>query len=132
MVDREKTVITFFALLSQALPIYLYTAVKGGIPVEDISVVLTSTTLAVVGLSIITILLSDHLKEKLTLKHYLEAPLLSTFFVTLMFFTGFFWLFVEVKPYISIETDFLWLFILSQILPIVILFIFITIFSSSE
>lgn len=132
MVDREKTVITFFALLSQALPTYLYTAVKGGIPVEDLSVVLTSSILAVIGLSVIASMLSDHLKKKLTLKHYLEAPLLSTFFVVLLFFTGFFWLFIEVKPYINLETDFMWLFTLSQIVPVVILFTFIMVLSSSE
>lgn len=132
MVKYDGLISAIFAFVSQLPLFYIYLSVKGEILMENVGILLASFILTMLGFSLLGFLLSDHLREILTPKHEAEATLLAILIITGLYFIGFFWLLVEIKAYVVIGETFIWGFITSQVVPIIILLLFVTILSSPE
>lgn len=132
---RDKTtfiplVLTSFAILSQIPLVYIYIAAEGVLYLESTVILLISSFLAIGGLYLLGIMLAEYLWKRITPKHEMEPPLLAAFSSLVLYFIGFFWMLMEVKPFSTPGETFLWAFVLSQLLPVVVLLLIVTILSS--
>ncbi len=133
MSDRSTfvpLVLTSFAILSQIPLIYIYIAAEGVLYLESTVILLISSFLAIGGFYLLGIMLAEYIWERITPKHEMEPPLLAAFSSLVLYFIGFFWLLFEVKPFSTAGETFIWYFVLSQLLPVVILLLIVAILSS--
>lgn len=128
----EDTIVITFMILAQIPPIYIFIEVKGGIYLEDVPILLTNFILTVAGLSLIGLMLSAYFRKTFTPKSIYEPPLLAVLSTHVIYFIGFFWVLLETKPYVSIEENFIWCFLLAQLLPLFFTLILVALLTSPE
>lgn len=132
MTRFERLILVIFATLSQIPPYLVFVGIKDQIELESLGVLLSSLGLSILGLYFLAFLLLQYLRGKLTPKNELELPLLAAFFTSLFYFIAFFWLIVEIKTYLTVGGNIIWLFPLAHLLPIVVSLVLVALFSSPE
>lgn len=132
MTRFERLILALFATLSQVPPYLVFVGIKDQIELESLGVLLSSLGLSILGLYFLAFLLLQYLRGKMTPKNELELPLLAAFFTSLTYFIAFFWLIVEIKTFLTVRGNIIWLFPLAHLLPIVVSLVLVALLSSPE